>query len=98
VLIFDWLVQGMTSQRAAEVKATVGPNELPKAKGTNWPLRFAIDVFGDFNVLLWVGGILCFIAYGSQYSQMDSPPGDNVCFSPDYNIPYYLGYYSDYNT
>lgn len=76
----------MTSSHAVEVRARVGPNELPKAKGTNWPLRFAIDVFGDFNALLWVGGILCFIAYGSQFSQMDNPPGDNVCFHQIFKI------------
>ena len=56
----------------------VGPNELKQAKGTNWSLRFVIAVFGDFNILLWIGGVLCFIAYGTQFSQMESPPGDNV--------------------
>ena len=72
------LVQGLTQQKAREVLEEVGPNELKKAKGVNWGLRFAIDVFGDFNILLWVGGVLCFIAYGSQFTQMEDPPGDNV--------------------
>lgn len=36
------------------------------------------DVFGDFNLLIWVGGILCFLAYGAEYSETSSPSADNV--------------------
>lgn len=29
-------------------------------------------------MLLWIGAILCFIAYGIQAGTYDDPPGDNV--------------------
>jgi hypothetical protein len=73
-------VQGLTSAKAAEVLARVGLNKLKEGKGTNWYLRFAINVFGNLNILFWMGGILCFIAYGSQKSQSDDAPNDNVSF------------------
>jgi hypothetical protein len=73
-------VQGLTSAKAAEVLARVGLNKLKEGKGTNWYLRFAINVFGNLNILFWMGGILCFIAYGTQKSQSDDPSNDNVSF------------------
>jgi len=72
------LKRGLTSQKAREVLEEVGPNKLKAAKGTNWGLRFLADVFGDFNALMWIGGILCFISYGSEFAQTDNPPGDNL--------------------
>jgi len=70
--------KGLTKEKAAEVLARVGPNKLKEGKGTNWPLRFAINVFGNLNCLFWMGSILCFIAYGSQAASSDNPPGDNL--------------------
>ena len=35
-------------------------------------------MFSGFSCLLWVGSILCFVAYGFQSSQSDDPPYDNL--------------------
>jgi sodium/potassium-transporting ATPase subunit alpha len=42
-----------------------------------------MQMFGGFSTLLWVGSILCFIAYGVQKSQEEADaeektPGDNL--------------------
>ncbi len=31
-----------------------------------------------FSLLLWIGAILCFVAYSIQASTYEDPPGDNV--------------------
>ena len=40
------------------------------------------QLFGGFSMLLWVGSILCFIAYGIQISEKEEGETithDNVC-------------------
>jgi len=41
-------------------------------------VKFCKQLFGGFAMLLWIGAILCFIAYSIQVSQSEDPPGDNV--------------------
>lgn len=32
-------------------------------------------------MLLWIGAILCFIAYAIEWTQSDEPTEDNVCIN-----------------
>ncbi|KAI1280840.1 Sodium/potassium-transporting ATPase subunit alpha [Halotydeus destructor] len=55
-----------------------GPNALtPPATTPEW-LRFCQNMFGSFNILLWVGACLCFFAYGVQYSTLEEFEDDNL--------------------
>jgi len=36
------------------------------------------QLFGGFSMLLWIGAILCFLAYGIQAASEDEPANDNV--------------------
>ena len=36
-------------------------------------------MFGGFAILLWIGAILCFLAYSILASTSEDPQGDNVC-------------------
>ena len=62
-----------------------GPNELSPPKTIPEWLKFCKQLFGGFAMLLWIGAILCFIAYSIQASAMENVPGDNVSTdsSPD---------------
>lgn len=41
-------------------------------------------------MLLWIGAILCFIAYGIQAGTYDDPPGDNVSINFEILIFFFL--------
>jgi sodium/potassium-transporting ATPase subunit alpha len=53
-----------------------GPNALtPPPKTPEW-IKFMTCLFGGFALLLWLGAVLCFVAYSIQvgwvyYVQMD---------------------------
>eukprot|EP00485_Elphidium_margaritaceum_P011517 CAMPEP_0202684584 /NCGR_PEP_ID=MMETSP1385-20130828/90_1 /ASSEMBLY_ACC=CAM_ASM_000861 /TAXON_ID=933848 /ORGANISM="Elphidium margaritaceum" /LENGTH=386 /DNA_ID=CAMNT_0049338763 /DNA_START=160 /DNA_END=1317 /DNA_ORIENTATION=- len=56
---------GLTDAKAEEFLQQYGLNELTPPKHDPWWLRLAKAIFGGFfNVLLWVGSVLCFVAYG----------------------------------
>jgi len=61
-----------------EVLRRDGPNSItPPPTIPEW-LRFLQNMFGWFNILLWAGAVLCFIAYGIQSHVQDEVPPDNV--------------------
>lgn len=70
--------QGLTNARAAEFLARDGPNALTPPPTTPEWVKFCRQLFGGFSVLLWIGAILCFLAYAIQAATEDDPPGDNV--------------------
>uniref|UniRef100_A0A8C4R8B4 Cation-transporting P-type ATPase N-terminal domain-containing protein n=1 Tax=Eptatretus burgeri TaxID=7764 RepID=A0A8C4R8B4_EPTBU len=72
------LVQGLTNTKAAEVLARDGPNALTPPPTTPEWVKFCKQLFGGFSILLWIGAILCFIAYGIQVAMEDEPSNDNV--------------------
>ena len=73
------LENGLTTAKAAENLVTYGHNELTPPKHDPWWLRLLKSIFGGFfNILLWVGSILCFIAYGIDDNEKKDPT--NVCF------------------
>ena len=54
---------------AAQAKANIerdGPNALTPPKTTPEWVKFLKALFGGFAMLLWLGAILCFVAYGIQ--------------------------------
>ena len=55
-----------------------GPNRLtPPPQTPEW-VKFCQNLFGGFALLLWLGAILCFLAYGIQASTFEEPPDDNL--------------------
>jgi len=69
---------GHSETRAKEILARDGPNALTPPKTTPEWVKFCKVLFTGFSLLLWIGAILCYIAYGIQASQEEAPPGDNL--------------------
>lgn len=69
---------GLTPEQAKEILIRDGPNALtPPKKIPEW-VKFSKNLFGGFAMLLWIGAILCFVAYSIQSSSQDDVPADNV--------------------
>ncbi|KAL4667482.1 hypothetical protein H8959_006171 [Pygathrix nigripes] len=71
-------VQGLTHSKAQEILARDGPNALTPPPTTPEWVKFCRQLFGGFSILLWIGAILCFLAYGIQAGTEDDPSGDNT--------------------
>jgi len=69
---------GLTTKRAREIYDRDGPNALTPPKTTPEWVKFCKQLFGGFAMLLWLGAILCFIAYSIQSSTSEDVPGDNL--------------------
>ena len=72
------ITAGLTKADAAERLARDGFNELTPPKTTPEWIKFCKNLFGGFSTLLWVGAILCFIAYGIEASSKEDPAADNL--------------------
>ncbi|XP_077630825.1 potassium-transporting ATPase alpha chain 2 [Crocuta crocuta] len=72
------IITGLSSTQAAALLAQNGPNALTPPKETPEIIKFLKQMVGGFSILLWVGAILCWIAYGIQYSMNKSSSLDNV--------------------
>jgi sodium/potassium-transporting ATPase subunit alpha len=69
---------GLTATQAAANSAEYGPNALtPPPKTPEW-VKFCQQMFSGFACLLWLGAILCFIAYSIQATAYEEPPDDNL--------------------
>ena len=55
-----------------------GFNRLTPPPTTPEWVKFCQNLFGGFALLLWLGAILCFLAYGIQASTLEEPPDDNL--------------------
>lgn len=55
---------GMTEAAASARNKEMGDNILTEKKKTPWPLRLLKEMTGFFSLLLLLGSLLCFIAYG----------------------------------
>uniref|UniRef100_A0A3B3SJT6 Sodium/potassium-transporting ATPase subunit alpha n=1 Tax=Paramormyrops kingsleyae TaxID=1676925 RepID=A0A3B3SJT6_9TELE len=72
------IVKGLTSTRAKEILDRDGPNSLtPPVTTPEW-VKFCKQMFGGFCMLLWIGAILCFLAYGIQIAYEEDPANDNL--------------------
>lgn len=63
------LQKGLTTAQAEARRKEEGKNMLSPPKTTPEIVKFLLQMFGGFSTLLWVGSILCFIAYGIVVSQ-----------------------------
>ncbi|XP_054713262.1 sodium/potassium-transporting ATPase subunit alpha-like [Uloborus diversus] len=70
--------KGLTQAQARKVYERDGPNSLSPPKKTPEWVKFCKNLFGGFALLLWIGAILCFIAYSIQAGTFEEPPDDNL--------------------
>ena len=54
--------EGLTSARADELRAQFGPNRLPEPRRPSSWHRFGAELVHFFALMLWVAGVLAFIA------------------------------------
>ena len=57
------LQTGLKPQQISEARSAFGNNVLTPPKEKSALLRFLAELTGLFAILLWVGAILCFVAY-----------------------------------
>jgi len=69
---------GLTSAQAKAGLEKHGPNALTPPPTTPEWVKFLQALFGGFAMLLWLGAVLCFIAYSIQATTMEQPPDDNL--------------------
>jgi len=70
-----------TGLSAAEAKRRYerdGPNALTPPKQTPEWVKFCKNLFGGFSLLLWVGALLCFVAYTIESTAEEEPNNDNL--------------------
>merc|ERR1712117_258662 len=70
--------RGLTEAQAAKNLAEYGRDELTPPPTTPEWVKFCQNLFSGFACLLWLGAILCFLAYGIQASAYEEPPDDNL--------------------
>jgi len=69
---------GLTASQAKAAYEKHGPNALTPPPTTPEWVKFLQALFGGFAMLLWLGAVLCFIAYSIQATTMEQPPDDNL--------------------
>ncbi|XP_063217397.1 sodium/potassium-transporting ATPase subunit alpha-like [Bacillus rossius redtenbacheri] len=72
------LEKGLTSTKAASNLKRDGPNALTPPKQTPEWVKFCKTLFGGFSMLLWVGAVLCFIAYSIEATTSEDPSDDHL--------------------
>ncbi|TMS11618.1 Sodium/potassium-transporting ATPase subunit alpha-1 [Larimichthys crocea] len=72
------LSRGLSNARAKEILERDGPNALTPPPTTPEWVKFCKQLFGGFSMLLWIGAILCFLAFGIQAASEDEPVKDNL--------------------
>jgi sodium/potassium-transporting ATPase subunit alpha len=70
--------KGLTDAHAKMVLERDGPNSLSPPKTTPEWIKFCKQLFGGFAALLWIGAILCFVAYTITEATYDDAPKDNL--------------------
>lgn len=72
------LPQGLSARLAAELLLRDGPNALRPPKGTPEYVKFARQLAGGLQCLMWVAAAICLIAFAIQASEGDLTTDDNV--------------------
>lgn len=69
---------GLTMAEARRRLERDGPNALTPPKQIPEWVKFCKNLFGGFSLLLWIGAILCFIAYSIESASEEEPANDNL--------------------
>jgi len=69
---------GLTTEQAKANQEEYGFNALTPPTPPSEFLKFCKHLFSGFALLLWIGAILCFIAYIVQATNFEEPPDDNL--------------------
>jgi len=69
---------GLTASIAARNLARDGPNALTPPKQTPEWVKFCKQLFGGFAMLLWIGAVLCYFAYGIRTVREKDPGMDEL--------------------
>merc|ERR1712214_45495 len=72
------VADGLTDDQVKKGIAEYGLNQLTPPPTTPEWIKFCQCLFSGFACLLWLGAILCFLAYGIQASAYEEPPDDNL--------------------
>ncbi len=56
-------IAGFNKEAVESLRKKHGLNRITPKKSTPWFLKLIINMFGGFQIFLWVGGILCVIVY-----------------------------------
>lgn len=79
VTIFQLLFQkGLNPTLAKQILLRDGPNAITPPKTTPEWVRFLQNLFGWFNMLLWIGAVLCYGCYIVEYLTLEYVKPDNV--------------------
>jgi len=70
--------RGLSNDQAKKGNELYGPNALTPPPTTPEWVKFCQNLFSGFACLLWLGAILCFIAYSIQATAYEEPPDDNL--------------------
>ncbi|TMS10925.1 Potassium-transporting ATPase alpha chain 1 [Larimichthys crocea] len=73
------VTKGLTTTFARQVLERDGPNELKPPKGTPEYVKFARQLAGGLQCLMWVAAVICFIAFGIELAR-----GNFTCFDDLY--------------
>ena len=76
--------KGLSAEQAKKNQDEYGPNALTPPPTTPEWVKFCQQLFGGFATLLWIGAILCFIAYSIQATAYEEPPDDNLYLGNKY--------------
>ena len=72
--------KGLTAQKVKVNIARDGFNRLTPPKGVSEWSKFAKNLLGGFQLLLWFGSFLCITAFLIEYTSSTNPSPDNVNF------------------
>ncbi|KAG7261346.1 hypothetical protein CRUP_002487 [Coryphaenoides rupestris] len=70
--------KGLTTTFATQVLERDGPNELRPPKGTPEYVKFARQLAGGLQCLMWVAASICFIAFGIELARGNLASFDNL--------------------
>mmetsp|Transcript_18870 Transcript_18870/g.38697 ORF Transcript_18870/g.38697 Transcript_18870/m.38697 type:complete len:1343 (-) Transcript_18870:193-4221(-) len=57
---------GLTTKQVADLQAKWGENKLTPPPETHICIKFILELTDFFSLLLWGGGVLCFVGYGLE--------------------------------
>ena len=69
---------GLSTDQVRERRLRYGENSLTPPKTVPEWIKFCKQLFGGFSLLLWLGAILCWVAYIISYSTTQDASKENL--------------------